>query len=289
MKPRHYPIMFSFILALCGLKSESAHATERTLPKFENFAVYYSDKEPLERFASFDLLILDSTHHPPLQPLKEQGKTLLGYISLGEVEKRNHYYKEMQQAGALLQENKNWRDSFYADIRSIKWQKLVVEQLVPDILLKGFDGIFIDTLDSPLDLERRVPARFSGMSRATVQLIRKLRANYPAMIIMVNRGYEVLQEIALDIDLQLGESVFADYNFNRKGYGRVRDADYRMQVEWLKAAKQKNPNLQIMTLDYASPDDTRWIREIYRTQRNNGFVPYVATIKLDRVVPEPKP
>jgi uncharacterized protein (TIGR01370 family) len=289
MKPKLPNIMLSVVLAVFGLKADPAQAATRPLPKIESYAVYYSDKEPIEKFEPFDLLVLDSTHYPPLQQLREQGKVLLGYISLGEVEKRNHYYREMREANILLQENRNWPDSYYTDLRSSKWQKLVIEQLVPDILLKGFDGIFIDTLDSPLDLERRDPAKFSGMTQSTIRLIRKLRENFPGMIIMVNRGYEVLQDIAPYIDLHLGESVYADYNFAKKSYGRVKDSDYRRQVEWLQAAKQKNPNLQVMTLDYASPEDQRSLREIYRTQRKNGFVPYVATVKLDRIVPEPKP
>lgn len=44
-----------------------------------------------------------------------------------------------------------------------------------------------------------------------------------------------------------------------------------------------------MTLDYWNPADTAGLRRIYRAQRANGFLPYVATVELDRLVPEPGP
>jgi hypothetical protein len=45
----------------------------------------------------------------------------------------------------------------------------------------------------------------------------------------------------------------------------------------------------VFTLDYWNPEDAAGIRRIYRTERANGFHPYVATIKLDRIVREPRP
>ena len=56
------------------------------------FTVYYSDKASIASFAPYKLIALDSEYHPKLSILKQQGKTLLGYISLGEVEEYRSYY-----------------------------------------------------------------------------------------------------------------------------------------------------------------------------------------------------
>jgi endo-alpha-1,4-polygalactosaminidase (GH114 family) len=86
----------------------------------------------------------------------------------------------------------------------------------------------------------------------------------------------------------LGESVYTDYNFDKKKYSKV-DADTNaQQLKWLNEAKQENPKLKIYTLDYAEPADTNTIRDIYKTERSNGFIPYVATVGLDKLVEEPK-
>ena len=49
-----------------------------------HWLVYYSDKAPSEAFKGYDLIVFDSQFHPPLRPLLDRGKTLLGYLNLGE-------------------------------------------------------------------------------------------------------------------------------------------------------------------------------------------------------------
>ena len=90
------------------------------------------------------------------------------------------------------------------------------------------------------------------------------------------------------LDLELGESVYANYNFDKKTYTKVSADNYQQQVKLLQEAKQKSPELKICSLDYADPADDDAIKEIYKTERANGFTPYVATIGLDRVIQEPE-
>ena len=163
----------------------------------------------------------------------------------------------------------------------------MIEELIPVILHKGFDGLFLDTLDDPPYLENLDSKKYSGMTRGGVNLVKAIRHHYPNIKIMVNRGYELLEDIAEDIDMVLGECVFADYDFKTKTYQRVSEEEYRQQVAILTSLKDKFPHLEIFTLDYWNPDDMAGIAEIYRQQRNNGFRPYVATVELDRIVPEP--
>ncbi len=87
--------------------------------------------------------------------------------------------------------------------------------------------------------------------------------------------------------MALGESVFADYDFDNKTYRLVEPALYAGQVATLKAAKARFPNLRVMTLDYWNPEDAAGVARIYAEQRRNGFNPYVGTIDLDQIVWEP--
>jgi polysaccharide biosynthesis protein PelA len=254
----------------------------------EKFAVYYSDQASTDDFTPYQLVVLDAKHHPPIQPLLEHGKTVLGYISLGEVKNSDFYYNDLKDKGLTMAENPNWPGSYNIDIRNPYWTKLVVEDIIPSLLRDGFSGVFFDTLDSPLYLETSTPQKFKGMEDAAVRLLQAVRMHYPDMPIMVNRGYTALPRIASLIDMELGESVYADYNFSTKKYGKVSTEDYKLQVQWLNEAKQKNPKLKVYTLDYADPDDSSTISAIYKTERENGFIPYVATVGLDRLVPEPK-
>ncbi len=260
-------------------------AAAAAMPKW---VVVYSDKVTIDALIPFKTIVLDSRYHPRLQPLIDREKSLLGYISLGEVEKFRPHYKEMERQGILLGTNKNWPDSRYVDVRDPRWTRRVIEDLIPAILHKGFNGIFLDTLDNPSQLERENPAKYKGMADAAVRLVKKIRQHYPRIVIMMNRGYEILPKVARDIDIVLGESVYADYNFKTKTYQLVPKTLYEKQVRWLKAAKTIAPDLKIFTLDYWRANDPQGIERIYRAQRRNGFDPYVATIKLQDVVPEPR-
>jgi uncharacterized protein (TIGR01370 family) len=266
---------------LAGGVMKSAHAGE------ESLVVYYSDKANIDEFQHFQKLVLDSESHPPLQRLGEQGKQLLGYLSLGEIKRSSPYFQVLQKQGLVLQENANWKDSYTIDLRNPAWGKIVIGYVIPQILRSGFDGIFIDTLDSPLELERSSPQKYKGMNEAATNLIMAIRMHYPTMPLMVNRAYKILDKIAPSIDMELGESVYADYDFTHKTYGKVEPSLYHEQVSLLQQAKQTNPKLKIYTLDYSDAKNEQVIADIYRTQRKNGFIPYVATVELDKVIHEP--
>ena len=289
-RPLRYTARFGGAFVLAILTGEAIAADRVSTEVLSKpWVVYYADKAPIEAFGPYGLVVLDSENHPPLQPLSAQGKTLLGYISLGEVEKHRPWFKTVRQWGILKDENPDWKGSYYVDVRDPRWSSLVVEELVPMILKRGFHGIFLDTLDNPVHLEDTQPQKNKGMTEAAAQLVRAIRRHFPDIPIMMNRAYQLLPKVESDIDIELGESVYADYDFGRKMYRRVNKTDYEQQVRWLKDAQKRQPDLRIMTLDYWNPGDSAGIRQIYAVERANGFAPYVATVELDRIVREPAP
>jgi hypothetical protein len=155
------------------------------------------------------------------------------------------------------------------------------------MLASGFNGVFLDTLDDPAALERADAERCRGMCAAAVDLVRALREAFPRIYIMVNRGYELMPQIAASIDFLLGESVYSTYDSARNRYHRVPGAQYRQQVSWMHQALRWNPRLRLCSLDYWDPGDRKEIRHIYQVERDNGFSPYVATPELDRIVRAP--
>jgi len=251
------------------------------------WAAYYSDRARPDEFCGYHLVVLDGDHHPPLAALAAQGTVTLGYLSVGELEQHRAWYPTVKAMGILLGENPNWPGSFYVDLRDPRWPAEVVDHLVPGLLAQGFRGVFLDTLDDPVELERRDPQRYRGMTAAAAALVKSLRRSFPSITIMMNRGYGLLPEVVQHIDIELGESVYGAYDFARKEYRRVPDADYRQQVELLKHARNNHPGLRICSLDYWDPADREGIRRLYRMERANGFHPYVATIGLNQLIKEP--
>lgn len=252
------------------------------------WAIYYADQVKPERFRGYDLLVFEGDRHPALGPIRAGGATVLGYLSICELEQHRESFADAKQAGLLLGANPDWPASYFVDVRDPRWRAMVVRRLAPAIAAQGFQGFFLDTVDDAADLERRDPVRFHGMKEAAVMLVREIRQAYPEARLMVNRGYEILPQIAATVDIVLGESVYGTYDFAAKTYRRVPEAEYRGQTRLLGSLRAINPALRVCTLDYWDPVDVEGIRKAYREERSHGFEPYVATISLDQLIPEPR-
>ncbi|MFO0989438.1 MAG: endo alpha-1,4 polygalactosaminidase [Alphaproteobacteria bacterium] len=252
----------------------------------ERWVVVYTEKPSVAEFRDYGLVVLDSVHHPPIRPLLEQKKTVIGYISLGEVENYRDYYKAVEAEGILYGRIPTGPTAATSTCamragRGASWKTWCRG------CCARASKIFIDTLDNPAELERRDPAKFKGMTEAAARLVEAIRRHYPRMYIMLNRSYEILPAVEGQIDAVLGESVFTEIDFEKKGY-RLADAKtYQLQVKWLKEAKARRPALKVYTLDYWPPTDAAGVARIYAEQRKNGFIPYVSVKDLDRVLKEP--
>lgn len=249
----------------------------------KNFVIYYGLSEGANAFKPFDLVVLESSYTKIVKELKKGDKIVLAYISIGEVNSSRSYFPYLKEKKLLLENNPNWPDAFLIDIRNPEWGTYIIETLIPAILKDGFDGIFIDTLDSPIEKERANPQKFEGMKNSAVNIIEKARLKFPEMKIMLNRAYVIAPEVATSIDYILGESVCNTYDFSSKKYVPVDDEASANQVKSLGELKKKNPRLEVMTLDYCDEKDQPRRREIYKKEKENGFIPYVTTIDLGKV------
>lgn len=235
----------------------------------------------------YQLLVLEPHHARPIAPLRGEGAVLLGYVSLGEVEKRRPYFAALDAAGALGIANPDWPDARRADLRHPAWTAAVLDQIVPQILQLGYDGIFIDTMDNAEAMERQDPRGAKDMVAAGARLIAAIRARFPQIRIMLNRGYAMLDQVAPSIDYVLGESMASRWNFATKRYDMLSDSDWAWQADRLRAAKAINPAMVVTTLDYWDMADRTQVAKLYARERAAGFAPYVATLALDRLWPEP--
>jgi polysaccharide biosynthesis protein PelA len=237
---------------------------------------------------SYDLLVLEPDHARPISPLRGPLTQLLGYISLGEVEQGRDYIDLLLREGALKTTNPNWPDARIVDVRNPAWSALVLDRLIPEILRKGYDGIFLDTLDNAEALESKDPIGCAGMVDQAAELVSLIRLRYPDITIMINRGYALLARAANNIDLVLGEAMASRWNFTTKRYEFTPQVDWLWQADRLNAARKANPSLKITTLDYWEPADRKTVASLYELERQAGYHPYVATLALDQLHPEPR-
>jgi uncharacterized protein (TIGR01370 family) len=264
-----------------------ASAASGRAETYDPWAVYYGDALTANAFFDYRLVVFDADRHPPVSPLARRGIVVLGYISAGEIESHRADFAEARRHGYVLAENPAWPGSFTVDVRDPRWQDRV-ERIARRIVEHGFQGFFLDTLDDAAELERAEPGKNEGMIQAAAGLIKWLRARFPSALIMLNRGFELHRFVAADVDFILAESIRTDASSDRKTFRHTPDREYRDYVLRLDAARRLNPRLVVMTLDYWAPDDEEGIKRIYAEQRAHGFLPYVATPELDRVIAEPR-
>lgn len=253
----------------------------------ERWIAYYHGELPAESFRDYDLIAFDREHHPPLDPLRGQGRVVLGYVSLGEAEVYRSDYEYLREAGLLVSENRLWKGHWIVDIRKPEWIEHITDVVVPQVIAEGFDGIVLDTIDSPLELEANNPARFSGMRDAAVNALRILRARYPDLVIMLNRGFEILPAVANYIDLILAENLYTGVQPGGVSRKLTSKAEYARSLRRIRAALEKAPHLKVYTLDYWPESDVAGVKRIYREMRVQGFIPYVGAIELDTIQSEP--
>lgn len=244
---------------------------------------YYDKYFGLDEYGRFDIVVLDGFHHPALRRYEPGKPLLIGYVSVGEEKPGGPAWELVQNKPYVIGSNANW-DTLVLDLRSLEWQNTLLDTVIPGVLAQGFDGIFLDTLDSPLALEAGENAqKFSGMSAATVEFLHKLRARYPNLVIVQNRALTILPKTARLIDYVLIESLFSDYDFKEKTYQET-SAELRAElIDLVRKGTQENPQLGVLTLEYASANQTEMIRDAIAFSRRNGFIPYVSTIALDQI------
>lgn len=255
----------------------------------KKWAVDYSANTPPQLAQMYDLLVLEPDHARSIEPLRNTSSILLGYVSLGEVHRSRPYFTMLQARDVFFEANPNWPDALFADLRKPAWRQALLDDIIPAILSKGYNGIFIDTTDNAEAMELADPLGNHGMVQAAIDIIIAVRTRFPGIKIMLNRGYAALPAVAPHIDYALGEAMASRWSFSTKRYEHLSNSDWEWQANKLRAAKAINPSLALMTLDYWDPRDTATLRTLYANERTAGFLPYVSTLQLDKLVTEPKP
>ena len=249
------------------------------------WAVYYDEKLEAEAFQNLDVVVFDRIHHPKLDPLK--GKvTMLGYVSIGEVFGHAPEKAILEKDGLLIEENTLWK-SYIVDVSSAKWKAMVLGY-VDDVAAQGFDGVMLDTGESPIVwAQLKNPMRLKAMEAGIVDIIKAIRKNHPNMKIMVNRAFRILPAVADDIDYVLAESIYTNTNVSTGQYALFPPNTFNEVAKQLHQLGALAPRLKIFTLDYWNTDDVNGLERIYAAQRAQGFIPYVTTPDLRSFTPEP--
>jgi len=271
-------LVFLFTLCLCVPAMSFAQS-----PRIRTWLCYYGTAFGPEVYSRFDLVVLDGQYHPPLVRRGKGRPILLGYVSVGELEEGGHLWARTTQRPYLVRKNEQW-NSWVVDVRHPLWQSFLFEKAIPSVVERGFDGLFLDTVDSSLDLLRGAEGeKFQGTEAALQEIITRIKKEFPGKFVGLNRGLPIVSKVAGSVDFVVVEDLYSYYSGPEKGYVRVPQETQTLLLRQVDEILRLKPRPVILTLDYAGAGQADLAREAVSFSRNKGWIPYVSTYKLDEI------
>ena len=264
--------LLSVVLLLGGAIPSVAFSGEILKPD-ENYGIKLWTPMPSPKeLSQFSLVILPYEENPP----RLKHTLLFGYFSVGEVVGDGEEATFAKRRKLVVGTNPDWKTGI-VDVRNPLWQKFILYKAIPEYQRKGFSGIFLDTIDSPIILEKDHPKKYKGMKKALIALLRKIHKRYPHYPVIVNRALEILPEIAPDVSGELYEDFCREYSFREKRYVYVKKWVRQRDNQFAVRALKINPHLVVMTLDYGSLSNLKAVRRCFKKSRSRGYHPYFST------------
>ncbi len=253
-----------FIIGLlCLLVSLLSVSNAKNLPAV---AFIYA-KPPENLLYLYDWIIVDPSTFPPEKLkekyyMKKRGK-VIAYLSVGEIGKEEKNFPRK----CIIGINKTW-NSKIIDLRKPECYSLI--RKMAEHLLKNYDGLFLDTLDS---YQLVLPEKeWKSYEEREVEFIKALKTKFPEKLILVNRAFSIFPEIKPYINGFVAESLFRGLDAAGNYIKMKREKTEHLLSELQKVRKSGVPTVVI---DYLPPDAEEERRALVRKIYKLGFIPWI--------------
>jgi hypothetical protein len=262
----------SIVALLCGLLlwlySLPSHAF--------NAAFFYGTPFPAE-LRIYDAIIVQGNQPDFAQVSGDMQSRLYAYTSLGEAENNLQTDTDFP-ASAKIGHNKTWGNDVM-DETNPAWRRFFIQHVVAPLWNKGFRGIFIDTIDS-YQLSANTPAQRTQQEAGIIDTLRQLHQQYPALRIILNRGFEILPQVHDIVTAVAAESLYQGWDNTRHSYVVVNETDRNWLAGELDTVKN-HYHLPVIVMDYAAPAQRQTARQLAQKIRSAGFSPWVSDPEMD--------
>ena len=253
-------LCYSKLLFLLFMLTSSLLASER-------YAFIYS-KNIDDRFINFyDKVVVEADSIDNIYAMRYPEK-MVAYVSVGEIEpwrKTKTPYKKSW----VISKNKTW-NSLVADLNKNAYQNFIFERIAK-LHKMGYRNFFLDTMDA-YHVTAEDKKLFKRQQKALVSFIHKLHKKYPKSKIIINRGFELLDEIHKAVDAVVAESLVNRYNHDNKSYALVPKDDQAWLLSNFKKAQKYG--LDAISIDYTDKS-TKDRVEIAKKIKALGIIPYI--------------
>ena len=264
--------------ALClGGVSGNAPAVKTTDAQEPTFIVNYAAKPDMNVLLAYGMAIVDPGSNADPAKAKAAGRKILAYVSAVELREASPHFELLKQKGvAVLSRQAEWQSGIM-DIMNPAWPEFVVNTLARTAAAKGYDGFFLDTIDSAVALMRKDAAKAPTYLAAVISLVKRLRAEFPTKEIILNRGFEFLPGLEGLVDGVLVESVFR--TFSAAGaYTEVAPETTGILTDKIRQLRQAG--MPVYVLDYLMPGDHKTADETLAKIAGLGATGFLSTKPL---------
>lgn len=264
MKFRVWLLAF-YVLLLC-VYSTADTRKDKMRDLLAQGAVVYYGREPRDKsnFTTAKVIVLEPAHWTTrsIRKLREEGKIVLGYLSIGELISSTRTKKNYR----VLSKNGSW-DSMRIDPADPNWKSTMLRRtkLAKE---RQLDGMMLDTVD--------IVMLHPEAAESMVELISDIRSEMPDRYLVMNRGFSVVSDVRDIVDGVIFE------NANNRGFNDSDRSWVRAQCEML-----RDCSMPVLLLDYAEscdPESTASMAGKY------GWSYYLAeTVELAKPPFKPEP
>ncbi len=274
-----FPARVYFILIILSIfGSFIAHAETKSA---HSTAFYYGNNLPIGSIASFNRIVVEpeNTTEVELAYLKEKGIKVFAYLSIGEVRVDRPWSKKLNKQW-ILGSNKDW-NTLVLDMSSTGWQEFLIHDRAEALWQQGYQGFFLDTMDS-YQLFSKIPAASSAQINGIIQLLRKMKKQFPKIRFIFNRGFEILDEVGDLAEGVVAESLFVGWDPQTSRYKNVALDDREWLIKKLTRVRDKY-KLPVIVIDYLPRTQHKQAKKVARKIADLGFTPWVAPIELNQM------
>jgi hypothetical protein len=237
-----------------------------------------------DRLGAFGLVVVDGelATAEEVAALRARGATVLGYLSVGTIEKWRSWYPRLKRyrLGAWA----DWKHEWFADVSRHELRHEFTGRIAPELLAKGFDGLFLDNVD--MIETRNHAAQRPGMRKLVLDLADLVHGH--GRLLFTQNGHWGLKKLGLidAIDGWNREDVTWTYDFDRKRYVHQRRRATRAALRELRDMQSRG--LMTTATDYTRAGDAEALDEAVANACSAAALPYVSNIGLTaRRLPNP--
>lgn len=248
-----------------------------SLAMAQHTAFFYGPRLPHELLAVYERIVVEPAHgfDPALHAA--QGTELAAYLSVNELADSNPQRSQLDPAW-VAGRNPDWQSSI-VDLSAPAFREFFLRVRFEPLWQQGYRSFFLDTLDSYM----RLPEAARQQQRAgLVTLLRAMHERHPDARFLLNRGFEVLEEVHHFAHGLVAESLFDGWDAARGRYVRVGAADREWLLAELKRARARF-KLPVYVIDYRPPHERDAALQTAARIAALGFEPWVTDALLQSI------